>query len=151
MLKLSLGYSDQTVLENCSATHLKSQGHNPMDSVRLRGKVIPGYQRGGKELGFPTANLSVETTLSDGVYCGRAVLFSEERLMVMSIGHNPHYGNQNRSVEVHILHTYEQDFYGEILEVQVCHHLRDMSKFDSVKQLISAIEHDITLARQLLT
>lgn len=32
--------------------------------------------------------------------------------MVMSIGYNPHHSNEARSAEVHVLHTFDADFYG---------------------------------------
>ena len=34
---------------------------------------------------------------------------------VTSVGWNPHYGNEEKSIEVHILHEFEEDFYGQEL------------------------------------
>ena len=34
---------------------------------------------------------------------------------VTSVGWNPHYENEEKSIEVHILHEFDKDFYGEEL------------------------------------
>ena len=51
-----------------------------------------------------------------GVYYGFAsVSQGPVYKAVTSVGWNPHYGNEEKSIEVHILHEFEQDFYGEEL------------------------------------
>lgn len=122
-------------------------------NLAISGTVVHGYKRGSKELGFPTANLDTTTDLLDGVYCGWAKVKgrdSEKHMMVMSVGTNPHYRNETRSVEVHVLNTYEADFYGETLMVGVQHYIRGMLSFSSTEELIKAIDSDITKARALL-
>ena len=116
------------------------------------GTVIHGYKRGSKELGFPTANLDIDIlSIGDGVYYGYARLDGEGvQKMVMSIGTNPHYGNKNRSYEVHILKHYDKDFYGETLNITIVGRIRDMEKYDSVDKLIEAINKDIKYAQDKL-
>lgn len=116
------------------------------------GTVIHGYKRGSKELGFPTANLDIDIlSIGDGVYYGYAHLDDElEQKMVMSIGNNPHYGNKNRSFEVHILKEYEHDFYGKDLYITIIGRIRDMEKYDSVDELVKAINKDIEYAQDKL-
>jgi len=116
------------------------------------GKVIKGFGRGSKELGFPTANLDIDIlSIGDGVYCGYAKLEDDTlQKMVMSIGNNPHYGNEKRSFEVHILKHYDNDFYGQDLTITICGRIRDMEKYNSVDELIQAINKDIEYAKYYL-
>lgn len=116
------------------------------------GTVIHGYKRGSKELGFPTANLDIEIPkLEDGVYYGYSILNNEPKeKMVMSIGTNPQYGNNHRSYEVHILKKYDEDFYGEELEIIIMGKIREMTKFDNLDGLIDAINQDIEYAKKML-
>lgn len=70
--------------------------------------------------------------------------------MVMSVGWNPQYANAEKSVEVHVLHTFPSDFYGATLQVMVLGYLRPMAAFASLDALIAAIHADIARARELL-
>mgnify|MGYP005841323253 CR=1 FL=1 len=67
------------------ASALKTVHRTLPETIRLRGPVAEGYGRGGKKLGFPTANLPVsmfQEALEDlpcGVYFGWAVLEDPEK------------------------------------------------------------------------
>ncbi|KAI8870527.1 riboflavin kinase [Ramicandelaber brevisporus] len=132
--------------------------------VFVTGTVVHGFGRGSKQLGFPTANID-EKAVNDvfkaetaGVYFGWAQLLrkdsgaepkqAEEVVpFVMSLGWNPYYQNERRTMEVHILRKYEEDFYGEQLKVAIVGHIRDERNFDSLDALIAAINADIDYAR----
>eukprot|EP01121_Diplochlamys_sp_Union-15-3_P021999 TRINITY_DN922_c0_g1_i1.p1 TRINITY_DN922_c0_g1~~TRINITY_DN922_c0_g1_i1.p1 ORF type:complete len:157 (+),score=24.78 TRINITY_DN922_c0_g1_i1:89-559(+) len=124
--------------------------------IRLLGTVVKGYGRGSKQLGYPTANFDSKAvnslTLPNGVYYGFARVGNESDVsqMVMSIGSNPQFDNKEKSVEVHILKQYEQDFYGEELRVIIIGYIRDMLKFTGLPQLIDAINKDIQFAKEVL-
>eukprot|EP01063_Lacrimia_lanifica_P016210 TRINITY_DN22813_c0_g1_i1.p1 TRINITY_DN22813_c0_g1~~TRINITY_DN22813_c0_g1_i1.p1 ORF type:complete len:163 (+),score=71.91 TRINITY_DN22813_c0_g1_i1:64-552(+) len=122
--------------------------------VLLCGKVVKGFQRGSKELGFPTANLAFATErrklLKQGVYYGFCELDGAVYMMATSVGDNPHYGNEDVTVEVHILHTFDEDFYGATLPCVMVGYIRSMTKFDGLDALIKAIEDDCTTARTRL-
>lgn len=49
-----------------------------------------------------------------GIYCGFAAVGSSSQVykMCMSIGWNPFYKNERKTVEPWLLHTFEKDFYG---------------------------------------
>eukprot|EP01120_Amphizonella_sp_Union-15-10_P012122 TRINITY_DN5337_c0_g1_i1.p1 TRINITY_DN5337_c0_g1~~TRINITY_DN5337_c0_g1_i1.p1 ORF type:complete len:147 (+),score=36.28 TRINITY_DN5337_c0_g1_i1:88-528(+) len=122
---------------------------------KFSGTVVKGFGRGGKQLGCPTANLdraSVENlTISQGVYYGLAKVNSDApEPMVMSVGWNPQFDNQEKSVEVHILKDYPDDFYGATLKVIVLGFIRGMEKFDNLDALIRAIENDKSVAKKNL-
>jgi len=118
----------------------------------LTGVVTKGDCR-GRELGFPTANLSeIETMLpGDGIYAGSAVVQGESYVAAISVGTKPTFGNNERTCEVHLI-----GFDGEIgqydwsLTVTISHWIREQVKFDSVELLTIAIEQDILKSVELI-
>ena len=91
--------------------------------IRVKGNVSKGFGRGSKELGIPTANLPEEAAstlgLETGIYFGFASVGGNPTTwpMVMSYGWNPFYKNEKRSAEVHIIHQFDQDFYGLVSQL----------------------------------
>ncbi|XP_065351924.1 riboflavin kinase [Cloeon dipterum] len=121
------------------------------------GKVISGFQRGSKELGCPTANFTHEVVdnlpsdVETGIYYGWAnVDDGPVYKMVMSVGWNPYYKNEKKSMETHILHNFENDFYGSSLKVCMLGYLRPEKDFKSLDELIEAIQNDIKNASDTL-
>ncbi|XP_027578151.2 LOW QUALITY PROTEIN: riboflavin kinase [Pipra filicauda] len=122
-----------------------------------RGEVVKGFGRGSKELGIPTANFSEQVVesfppdISTGIYYGWACVGNGDvHKMVLSIGWNPFYRNTKKSVETHIIHTFKEDFYGEILSIVIVGYIRPEKNFDSLEALISAIQEDIEEAKRQL-
>jgi len=117
----------------------------------LTGTVTGGLQR-GRELGFPTANLSEEAHRlipANGTYCGSALLKGVEYPAVCNIGISPTFGDQIRKrIEVHLLDYSGPDFYDESLILRFTHKLRDERKFPDIQALISQIQSDCALTRQ---
>ncbi|KAJ8413950.1 hypothetical protein AAFF_G00065480 [Aldrovandia affinis] len=70
--------------------------------------------------------------------------------MVMSIGWNPYYKNTKKSMETHVIHTFKEDFYGEILSVVMVGYIRRERGFDTLDALITAIHGDIEEAKRSL-
>ncbi|XP_011496944.1 PREDICTED: riboflavin kinase isoform X2 [Ceratosolen solmsi marchali] len=122
----------------------------------VSGKVVSGFCRGSKSLGCPTANLSeeiVETLpieFETGIYFGWACLERKIYKMVMSIGWNPFYKNEKKSMEIHLLHKFEDDFYNKILKIIVLRYIRPELNFNSIDDLIKAIKNDIEIAKRCL-
>ena len=121
-----------------------------MDPYKISGNVIHGFGRGSKELGFPTANIDINLkniNLKNGVYYGKCSILPDNKIytMVMSIGNNPHYNNEKR-FEVHIISEFENDFYGELLNVTILGYIRPMAKFENLEKLIEIINNDIKFA-----
>jgi riboflavin kinase len=52
--------------------------------------------------------------------------------MVTSIGWNPHFQLEKKTVEPHLIHPFEQDFYGKTLSIIVFAFLRPEQKYDSM-------------------
>lgn len=70
--------------------------------------------------------------------------------MVMSIGWNPFYKNTVRSVEVHIMHQFEEDFYGSMMNVLICGFIRKELDYVNKEKLIEDIMTDISVAGKSL-
>ncbi|KAM3868195.1 riboflavin kinase [Diretmus argenteus] len=122
-----------------------------------RGEVVRGFGRGSKELGIPTANFPdsvvehLPADISRGIYYGWACVGSGDIYkMVMSIGWNPYYKNTKKSMETHVIHTFKEDFYGQILSVVMVGYIRPERSYDSLEALIAAINNDIEEAKAKL-
>ncbi|XP_042189638.1 riboflavin kinase isoform X2 [Callorhinchus milii] len=122
-----------------------------------RGDVVRGFGRGSKELGIPTANFpdtvvdNLPADITTGIYYGWAsVANGDVHKMVMSIGWNPYYKNTKKSMETHIIHSFKEDFYGEILSIVIVGYIRPEKTFESVDALITAIYSDISEAKEKL-
>ncbi|XP_017891810.1 riboflavin kinase-like, partial [Ceratina calcarata] len=63
--------------------------------------------------------------------------------MVASIGWNPFYKNEKKTVEIHVLHTFENDFYGKEIQAIFTGFVRPEKDFTSEAELIKAIKSDI--------
>ena len=122
-----------------------------------KGIVVKGFGRGSKELGIPTANFSdavveeLPAKFECGVYYGWAVVDNGPVYrMVMSVGWNPFYKNTKKTMEIHILHSYDEDFYGSLMRICVSGYIRPERSFSSVDELIKEIRCDISIAEEQL-
>jgi len=134
--------------------------------IRLRGPVDSGYGRGGKKLGFPTANLpssffqNALEKVPTGVYLGWAWIEGSEagrgmpQKAAVNVGYSPTFeGKENKEkiVEAHlILETEMSDFYEEVMRLSLLGFLRPEQKFDSFPALMEAITNDVATAKKLL-
>jgi riboflavin kinase / FMN adenylyltransferase len=121
---------------------------------RLTGEVIHGDGR-GRDLGVPTANLAVwddHAIPKTGVYVCRAYRGGESYGAVTSVGYRPTFENQpdKPSIEAFLLDV-DQDLYGQTLQLDFLHRLRDEVRFLSVQALIDQMHVDIEESRAFLT
>jgi len=127
----------------------------------LRGVVARGYQR-GRALGFPTANLALESELcpSPGVYSGWLDWGSGPWPSVFSVGENPTFQDphllaqrQAWSVEVHVINPeggQALDLYDQEV-ILWCHRLlREMRRFEDLEGLKAQIATDRASATEAL-
>lgn len=128
----------------------------PIDPWYMKGPVIKGFGRGSKILGIPTANLPTESfscQLADhtcGIYMGFAGLGEEVYKMVMSVGWNPYFNNDEKTVEPWLLHEFPEDFYGEELRLVVVGYIRPEADFVSLEALVARILEDGNISRRAL-
>jgi len=126
---------------------------------RMAGEVVHGDHR-GRELGYPTANLSQFATgliPADGVYAGFLIRPTlpdndpDHRLpAAISIGTNPTFGGTHRRVEAYVLDRTDLDLYGEVVVVEFIERLRSTEKFDSVEALLVQMADDVERCRAVL-
>lgn len=67
------------------------------------------------------------------------------------MGTNPTFEGSARSVEAYALDRDDLDLYGESLGVEFASNIRPMVRFDSVAELIEAMQNDVERARELLS
>lgn len=123
----------------------------------VKGIVVKGFGRGSKQLGIPTANFPIEVVkqlpecIKTGIYFGFATVDKSEVFkMVMSIGWNPYFQNTQKSMEIHIIHQFDEDFYGLEMKACILGFMRPEKSFDSLDALILAIHNDIEEAKRKL-
>jgi riboflavin kinase/FMN adenylyltransferase len=117
---------------------------------QICGTVVRGKNRGGRLLGFPTANLKLVDELipKGGVYAVRVVVDQEVHQGVTNIGYNPTFGDRALSVETHIL-DFSGDLLGKTIRINFVERLRDEKTYKSVEELADQIGKDILEAREL--
>jgi riboflavin kinase/FMN adenylyltransferase len=104
-------------------------------------------------MGFPTANLRPERAFcipKDGVYAGKAVLSERKYPCAINIGSNPTFGDVETALEVFLI-DFDGEIYGESVEVEFHHRLRDEVKFATSEALTSQMRRDVEEARDLMS
>jgi hypothetical protein len=102
----------------------------PITHYKLKGKVVHGFGRGSKLLGFPTANLDPQAFKDTFKGVDRGVFFGYAKISapasssdaapvdegvfkaMLSLGTNPHFETTEDTLEAYIDHDYGMDFYG---------------------------------------
>lgn len=108
----------------------------------------------GHTLGFPTANIDLSHSRKmlpkEGVYAVRLSTHDAQRSLfqgMANLGAAPTFGVDKTMLEVHLL-DFDGDLYGQAVEVQFIHRLRDIARFDSAEELQAQLGHDIEQTRQ---
>jgi len=119
---------------------------------QVSGMVTPGRNRGGKLLGFPTANIKFKEELfpKNGIYAVTVDCLGKKHQGVANIGYSPTFDDNELTVEVHIL-DFDEDLYGKSIIVKFIERLRDEIKFSGVSELSQQIAQDCIQARNILT
>jgi len=114
----------------------------------IEGVVVRGEGR-GRGLGYPTANVAhhrLTAIPADGVYAGTTVVNGVEHLAAISVGTNPTFDGQSRTVESYLL-DFDADLYGADVRVDFVARLRGMVAFDSVSELVEQMAADVVAVR----
>lgn len=120
---------------------------------RVSGPVVRGADRGGSQLGFPTANLHHSDHAAipaDGVYAGWLTRADGSvHPAAISVGTNPTFAGSDRTVEAHLL-DFRGDLYGERVDVDFTDRIREQRTYDSIAPLIAQMKIDVDETRKLL-
>ena len=143
--------------ENVSSSHIRAQllaGDVASAAAglgrpfSLRGTVVHGDGRGGKELGMPTANLEIAEPEKlipfEGIYAVRANGLPG----VMHVGPRPTIHGAGSALEVHIF-DFAGDLYGQVLTVEFVARIRGVERFESMAELAAAMQADAAVARDI--
>jgi riboflavin kinase/FMN adenylyltransferase len=121
---------------------------------RIEGEVIGGEQR-GRELGYPTANMSI-----DGLHPPKFGVYA----VLVDIAEGPHKGTYHGAASIGVrpmfngevpnietfLFDFTGDLYGTTLSVALVDYLRPELKFDGLEALITQMDADCAQARDIL-
>ena len=133
---------------------------DPVEAERLltrpfavRGVVEHGDKR-GREIGYPTANLSMGQYLRPryGVYAvtARILATGETHAGAANIGVRPQFDPPKELLEPHLF-GFSGDLYGQEIEIAFRHFLRGEAKFDTLDELTARMERDCDEAARLLS
>ncbi len=119
---------------------------------QIRGTVQVGKQRGGKVIGFPTANLKFneeDLVPKHGVYVTQVYCEGRHYGGILNIGYNPTFGEEQLVAETHIF-DFNEDIYGKPIKVNLIKFLRSEKKFSGAQELAEQISNDVILAKKIL-
>lgn len=133
---------------------------DPQEAARLltrpfaiRGVVEHGDKR-GREIGYPTANLAIESYLRPryGIYAvaGRVLATGQELKGAANLGVRPQFAPPRELLEPHFF-DFDGDLYGQEIEVAFHHFLRPEAKFASLEALVAQMDADCAEAKRLLS
>ena len=118
----------------------------------IEGVVVHGDQL-GRTIGFPTANISLEDYVRPafGIYAARTRLADGREVPgVAYIGRRPTVvDGVDERLEVHLF-DFDEDLYGQTLEVDLTELIRGDRRFDSMDAMIAQMRVDAAAARALL-
>lgn len=113
------------------------------DYYSVRGEVVHGAKK-GRTIGYPTANIETDEYLvpKKGVYATMTNVAGKWYQSMSSIGHNPTLNCRvDLSVESNIF-DFNEEIYGDIIEIMFIKRLRSELKFTNVDDLIKKIDQD---------
>lgn len=118
----------------------------------IEGVVIDGDKL-GRTIGYPTANIALGPYLRPryGIYAVRGRL-PDGRVLdgVANLGIRPTFDPPKELLEPYFF-DFNESLYGQMIEVELIHFMRDEMKFDGLEPLIEQIERDCEAAREILT
>lgn len=119
---------------------------------KVSGVVVEGDNRGGKTLGFPTANLKISSDYllpKTGVYAVQVNYQNKIYEGMANLGVVPTFVQDavEPKLEVHIF-DFDQDIYGEQIDVFWFKYVRDEKKFASIDSLIKQLKADEQYIRE---
>ena len=111
----------------------------------FKGKIVRGDGR-GRQLGFPTANISVsdEDKLipAKGIYAAECTVQNQKHYGLLSLGSRPTFHKNGDIIPEFYIFDFDRDIYDEIMQVELVEKIRNEEKFNSVDALISQMKND---------
>ncbi len=123
-------------------------------AFQLTGEVVHGNKI-GRELGYPTANVAIKDPHklipAEGVYAVNINIQEKTYNGMLSIGRRPtiYPINGKQTIEVNIF-DFNEDIYGETIELLLIDRIRDEKKFDNKEKLIEEMQKDKVRCERIL-
>ncbi|HZC31036.1 MAG TPA: riboflavin kinase, partial [Gaiellaceae bacterium] len=117
----------------------------------VHGPIVHGDRR-GRALGYPTINVATPPQRllpSDGIYATWVTVEGQQRAAATSLGVRPTFGHGERVLESYLL-GFSGELYGSVAETAFVERIRDELRFDTPKELIARIAHDVEATRRAL-
>ena len=124
--------------------NLKEVNENLQNKYFMEGDVIEGKKL-GRKLGYPTANLNFSKEIvipKDGIYKTISVLGDESFSSITSIGNNPTFNEELKTIETYII-DFNQNIYNQKLKIIFIDFIREQIKFDNEQDLVSQMNKDL--------
>jgi len=143
-----------SLIRDCLANGDMEAANNMLGrTYSLTGNVVVGDGR-GRQIGFPTANLSFweeKLVPRNGIYAGWAWVEGRRYGTAINIGLRPTFGDDllHPRVEPFIL-DFDRDIYGEEIRVEFVKFLRPEARYDSIDELIAQIFKDVENTKEVL-
>jgi riboflavin kinase / FMN adenylyltransferase len=112
---------------------------------RVTGKVKSGAKR-GKDLGFPTVNLSLHKNISSGIYISKTRVNGVIYPSLSFVGEAKTFNESNYQLETYLLDK-EINLYGKWISVELIKKIRENKKFKNAHELVKAMKEDERIAR----
>jgi riboflavin kinase/FMN adenylyltransferase len=110
----------------------------------IHATVAQGKQL-GRTIGFPTANLVIthpaKLIPADGVYAVQVFFNNQLYGGMLNAGYRPTVDGRTHAIEVHLF-EFNEDLYGQTIEVRYVDKLRSEMKFDGIESLKNQLEKD---------
>jgi riboflavin kinase / FMN adenylyltransferase len=111
----------------------------------FNGTVIEGDKR-GRELGFPTANISLDDEEkllpSLGIYAVEFLFDDESHKGLLSIGIRPTFYNSGKIIPEVYLYDFNREIYNRKISVKIIDWIRAEEKFPSAEALVEQMQKD---------
>ncbi len=107
------------------------------------GEIVHAHRRGTR-MGFPTANLSVDTDttmLSGGIYATAMLVDGKTVYGMTNVGPKPTFADDGYSIETYLF-DFNGDIYGKNVKLSFYKRMRDIVKFDGASALAHQLASD---------
>lgn len=114
-----------------------------MQDIIIKGTIVGGAKK-GRAMGFPTANIILDSQdqLQNGVYAAEITIDEEKFSAMANVGVHPTVGSSpHKLLEVNIF-NFNREIYGKEVTVKLHNFIRGERKFESLDDLIKQIAKD---------
>ena len=113
--------------------------------------IVTHGKKNGTKMGYPTINVEIpdeKIKIKSGVYSSYTYVGTDRYLSVTNVGGRPTLNDKHFNVETHLVDV-NQDLYGEKVRIEIISFLRDIKKFDNLKELSLQIEKDVETTKRM--